>query len=361
MAYITNIDTFIYTLDIKNYEKSAENTIKRLIEAKQNSKYNEVKDIIELHKKDNDLSFVMTFDVYPNGAQFHSFILSNDSYNIKIAEFRSKNMENYPIMIRLSSEVLWSLGLKKAINQINEIITTNFGEIKASKISRADFCCHTDEFDFQNFQLDYFIGRYREDCLYRQDRRNKAMYFGSTQAESHFCRIYDKSLEIKTRKSKTWFQHVWQEHDLNIDSVWNIEFELKRKFFKTRNIETLEDFFKKMNDIWHYLMLEWMRLNIKDHSYLDQYYDEWLKIGNSKFNEHNYSGLCRFIMKDTAADQMIPQILGVITSFSARKNKLNIDESIEDILKISKSYLRQSKHMTIDQLIEDKINRIVTG
>ena len=76
------------------------------------------------------------------------------------------------------------------------------------------------------------------------------------------CRIYDKTTEIK-RSGKTWFEHLWGESGWGKGkAVTRVEFQCRRKVIRQFQIETLEDLFSKVPDLWKYLTVEWFGIRV---------------------------------------------------------------------------------------------------
>ena len=76
------------------------------------------------------------------------------------------------------------------------------------------------------------------------------------------CRMYNKTLEIK-RSGKNWFEHLWSENGWEKGKpVTRIEFQCRRKIIRMMKIETIEDLFSIVPDLWKYLTVEWLAIRI---------------------------------------------------------------------------------------------------
>jgi len=360
MGFINNIDTFIYSIDIENYDVTAELALIKLEEKKLIAKESEEKKaglFITYPTSINGYSVKVDkhFDVFPNGARMHAYIIENEHFKINIAQKRSTNKYNYPVQVRISSEALWLLGLNGAISDIHDLISHCFGKIITTKVTRADICIHTDMIPFKDMNLNMFKGRYRDDSLHRTDRKINTFYLGSKSSKTVFCRIYNKSFELEVKRNKTWFYDVWEHHGLDKDNVWNIEYEVKREFFKERNIETIDDFNAKLNDIYIYLMQKWLSINIKEYPMLDEVQALWLEISNARYNDEPLQGLTRSIISECSSEELIPQMQGLITSYAAKKGIFNTPSLMKDVFGITHSYCEQKKNMTLKQVIQKKM------
>ncbi|WDV47375.1 hypothetical protein PV797_06790 [Clostridiaceae bacterium M8S5] len=356
---IQNIDTLIASIDILEYDKTFKGLLCELARKKEEAKS---------QVKDNSFETVqinirgMFFEVFPNGSRHHAYILHNDMYELKFANYRSTNEDSYPVYVKIKSACLWEHGYKRAWQIISELIGS-IGQIITNKVTRIDLCCHTDKFNFKMSDIDNFVGRYRSDIVYRSDRNVSGFSFGTGASKTVMCRIYNKTLEVKQKNSKLWFFDIWKKQGLNIDNVWNIEFELGRKFFKQCNMETVENVFEHISSIWKYCTCEWLR-------YIDDSSSRKTRCNNDRvwselqnvFNAKDSRSLVRKTERlNRDAEKLVPSIIGYITSYLSKKNidrldckKLDIEDCMEDILSRGLQYLRDIKQKTFDEEVNRK-------
>lgn len=350
---ISNIDSIFFSLDIKDYDSNNYELLQFLESEKEASKQDRVtENIIKLGDK--------KFTVLPNGARFHAYILHNDSLELKFSQNRSKSKNNYPVSIRIKSLLLWEKGFINAyMDTIDYINTIVKGDIIAEKISRADLCCHTDKLKFENM-LDIYEnwrGNFRKVEHYFYNRKLNGFTFGSFNDLNVMCRIYDKSLEIKT-SGKTWFTDIWQKQDMDIDNVWNVEFQVGRKFFRDYNIESISDFIVHMRGIWEYLTKEWISYINLDDSNISRCSTKksWLDVQNAYLDYCNYAPIKREQQLNTSAEQLFPLLVGVLTSYGACKQKIVLDKVLVDFKKDLDKYLLDKKdNVPVEKLFYDKL------
>lgn len=350
---ISNIDSIFFSLDIKNYEKNNKELLLFLESEKEESKEDrQLENIIKLGEK--------KFTILPNGARFHAYIIHNDSLEIKLSQNRSKSKNNYPVSIRIKSLYLWEKGFLNAYMETIEYIQTIIkGDIIADKLSRADLACHTDKLKFETM-LDIhenWRGNFRKVEHYFYNRKLNGFTFGSFNDLNIMCRIYDKSLEIKT-SGKTWFNEIWTSQDMDIENVWNVEFQVGRKFFREHNIETVNDFIVHMRGIWEYLTKDWITYINLDNSRKERCTtkDEWLEIQKTYQTYCNYVPIKREKQLNKDADNLIPLLVGVLTSYGACKQKIVLDKVIDDFKDDLDRYLKDKKdNVPVEQLFYDKL------
>lgn len=350
---VVNIDTLYILVDINDYEDTSSRILEFLKEEKEKSKLllsnnSNLKHLVSINN--------MSFELLPNGSKGYAYILHNSGYEIKISKFKSRIESFSPIQIRISSEYLWANGLIKSWDIIKKWIEETFGDIEQNKVSRTDICMHTSDIDFiENYQNSY-KGAFKKTGVTYTGNNINCLTFGSRKGKNIYCRIYNKTLEIKETKRKSWFTDIWIRNNLDIEKVWNLEFELKSEFLREFNIKSVEDLENSLKDIWQYCTKEWLvkvdRVNTriercpvnKKWQEVQKVYDNFLSKGIIK----------RVKQIDMEADTLIPSIVGNITSYSARKNIIFIDKSFENLYKSTKKYLA-IKNTTFEKEVNKKI------
>lgn len=347
---ISNIDSFFFSLDFEDYTLGNKDLLEKLADSKEEAKIDRLKEVT--------VNFGgRKFKILPNGSRFHSYILHNDNLEIKLARHRSKSRNNFPVSIRLKSLYLWEKGFLNAyMETIDFIENTIKGEIIADKISRADLCCHTDEL-FPCPDLKLWRGNFRKVELFTFNRAITGFSFGTFAEKNVMCRIYDKTLEIKS-SNKTWFNEIWKKENMNINNVWNVEFQVGRKFFKDHNIDNCQDFILKMRGIWEKLTKSWINYIENDDSNISRcsIRQEWKNIQNAYLNYCLQEPIKREEQKNYDAEKLIPLLVGVLTSYGACKQNIVLDRVIEDFKKDVDKYLKEKKaNMPIEKVFYDKL------
>lgn len=328
--FVSNIDTICILLDIENYEESGKSILDILEQEKEFTKCLLTEDANYKHYIELGS---MTFELLPTGTKGYSYILQNSAYKIYIAKARSKIKNFAPIQIRISSEYLWSYGLDTSWGYIYNVIIENFGNVIKEKVCRLDLCTHVSSIDFITDYEKSYKGDFKKSQVFKTNNKINAITFGSRQNKNIYCRIYNKSLEIQEKKHKSWFIDIWQKHNLDIENVWNIEFEIKSKLLKRFNLETVKDVMKHLRDLWEFCTKEWLVKINRTNTRVERCNtnEQWLELQNT-FNYLPYAGLIeRDKQISTDADILIPSIAGFVTSYSARKNILDLDTALRKI------------------------------
>lgn len=347
---ISNIDSFFFSLDFEEYDINNQNLIERLEEEKEEAKIDRLKDIyVVLGDR--------KFKIMPNGSRFHSYILHNDNLEIKLARHRSKSKNNFPISIRIKSIYLWEKGFLNAYIATMDFITAIIkGNIISDKISRVDLCCHTDEL-FPCSDLKLWRGSFRKVELFTFNRAITGFSFGSFKEKNVMCRIYDKTLEIKS-SNKSWFNAIWEKENMNINNIWNVEFQVGRKFFKEHDIDTCQDFILKMRGIWEKLTNHWINYIELDDSNISRctVRNEWTNIQKAYLGYCLQEPIKRDKQKNYDAKKLVPQLVGILTTYGACKQKIILDNVVEEFKKDLDEYLADKKgDIPVEKLFFDKL------
>ena len=130
----------------------------------------------------------------------------------------------------------------------------------SNTVSRFDVCADI-KLSINDNNLDdisRFITRARDSNVRYSHRKFNSISWGSG---SIMCRIYDKVLEMKQKKSAEkilFFKELWGGY---LGDVTRVEFQLRRdaikSFFKGKT--DLETIIRRVGDVWQYLTNDWLR------------------------------------------------------------------------------------------------------
>lgn len=352
--YLPMVDYLSFSVDIYSYgqDKVCRGILQSLEEKKRQSSNTGLRE--EMENVTIDLCG-WAFEVLGNGSRGYAYILHNDEYEIRVSRYRSDNEDMYPIFVRIKQDALWGSTPQGAYKAIIFWLQLTFGQVKAVKISRADLCCHTDQFHFKQADIDRFRGKHRKENIRRCDRKLVGMEFGE-RTSPVFLRIYDKTKEVMEKGQKLWFFNAWENEGADITNVWNIEFELHRDFFKEINVETVEQFFQRVKDIWAYLTTEWIEfvdLNNKRFSRCTVN-KQWRKLKRQYDLEGSREQIKREKQTSIDSKMLIPQISGYMTKFGAMLKENDIRNVFKLAIKSVNDYFEQ-KGMTFQDRANEKM------
>lgn len=356
--FISNVDTIYCLVYFENYDNNidVQNTLnylkkekeKALLAVTNNALYKHMITISE-----------MSFQLFPNGSRGYSYIIRNNGYEIKIAQFSSKLKTFAPICVRISSEYLWAQGLKNSWNILQNWIVETFDNIKEVKISRVDLATHISDIDFiTNFDKVY-KGKYKKSHNFYTGKEINSLCFGSRNSDV-FCRIYNKTQEINELRHKYWFIDIWKKHNMNVDNVWNVEFEIKSNLLRMFNINSINDLLEHITALWHYCTTDWLVKVDRTNSRIERCNtcSDWIIVQNS------YNGFSskELIKRDkqilTDANALIPTICGYLTSYGAMIHETNFKKILDIILLECQKYYSK-KSTCADNVIMSKIPKFL--
>ena len=137
-----------------------------------------------------------------------SLVISRGKFNDVIAQ------------VRFSSEFLWSRSYKTgdALYEVHTFLMSIFGEYIHLQVSEVHLCADVTGYDFAQWDYEHaFVSRVRKNqALYEVgvdsvalEYRRVSMLTFSSHAAPLSCVIYNKTLEIAQKSSKTWFYDLW--------------------------------------------------------------------------------------------------------------------------------------------------------
>ena len=298
----------------------------------------------------------LSFQLLPNGSQGYAYILRNNGYEVKIAQKRAKLEAFFPIQIRISSEYLWSYGLINSWSLIYNWIVETFGNIIKNKVYRIDLCCHIADIDLITDYDKNYKGKFKNKELFYNGNNPNAITFGSRKNKKIYCRIYNKSLEIQQTKKKKWFQEIWQENKMNISNVWNIEFEIKSDILREFNLIEFNDIIKNLKELWKYCTEQFLVKIDRINSRVERCptNKEWQEIQKAYNNFDSVGIIQRNKQINLDAKALIPNIIGNITSYSARTGELDIMQVFNKIYKDSEIYFK-NKNTNFETEVKNKM------
>lgn len=357
MKYISNIDTICILVDIENYEENNKELLEYLLQEKEQAKLNAISNASYKHMINiNDIDF----EILNSGKKGYAYILHNSGYQIDIAQYKSK-LENFcPLQIRISSEYLWAYGLSDAWSMIYNWVVETFGNVISEKVCRLDLCTHVSDIDLITYYDISYKGNFKKRETFYNGKNINAITFGRRQSKNIYCRIYNKSLEVQEKKQKTWFYEIWKNNGMNIKNVWNIEFEIKSEFLRQFNIDTVNDILEHLQDLWLFCTNEWLqkidRTNIRvERCNINS---DWLEIQKAYSNFNSKGIIEKKKQIELDALVLVPNIVGNITSYSARKGNINIDEAFSNLYRDTKKYLF-NKDTSFEKEVHNK--RLILG
>ena len=337
MNKIANIDTIYILVDVEEFEQKEildylrEEKEKALLGANSTTTY---KHLISI----NDLMF----QLLPNGSQGYSYILRNNGYEIKVAQRKAKLDAFYPIQVRISAEYLWAYGILDSWSLIYNWLVETFGNVVRHKVCRIDLCCHIENIDFITNYEKVYKGKFKNKEVFYSGKQANAITFGSRKNKKIYCRIYNKTLEIQQTRKKHWFKEIWKKNNLNAKNVWNVEFELKSDILREFSLIEIPDIINNLKELWKYCTNEYLVKVDRTNQRIERcsINKEWKEIQKAYDNFNSIGLIHRNKQINIDAKALIPNIIGGITSYSARTGDLDITQAFNKIYEDSQKYFK---------------------
>jgi hypothetical protein len=241
-----NVDTLWYTFDAENYdgvmgdmlnpdEAKRHGLSERLERGKAVAEGVTLKDYIQVKLERYENPFI--FEIQAGGqAPVYGYHIRNEDMAIYFAR-RRRNDETFPIKIQINQLKLWELGVRDAYEESLDVLAKLGFIFTASKPSRIDLCVHSDQWrwnyeDFEHFEYPRNFSQDNHPTFVKLDKKTGefgTVYFGDRTRLQ--LRIYNKSKEVEDQQ-KYYFRELYDKHGMDVNGVWNHEFEVHRSYLR---------------------------------------------------------------------------------------------------------------------------------
>jgi len=304
------------------------------------------------------------FEVKDKGKGLYAYVIVDAWYHIQISPSQSKTLP--PVYIQISSDVLSRIGINDTMTDLRNVIKTLLVTLDIETVSRADL--------FVDFITDVNLETIREIEWIRRAKKLHRYWMETTFTGWSIglgggisARLYNKTKEIEI-SHKEYLKSIWQLKGWSEgQTVWRLEFELKRDFLKQMSVNTLSDLINICNDLWRYCTNDWLRLVIEGDSENRNRWDThplWNMLQQVKHQPGDYTGIMRSISKGRIPNErkLFLTGLGYLTAYAAMKGFDSIDEFtvlgfLSDMRIYLKSYIKDMDiYEDYTDYLETKIN-----
>ncbi|MDO8141426.1 MAG: hypothetical protein Q6358_07990 [Candidatus Brocadiales bacterium] len=299
------------------------------------------------------------FEVKDKGGGKYSYILVDSWYQIQISA--SKKGIVPTVYVQIKSELLNCFGPYYSVYKLREIVDKLLIVIVEESISRADiFVDFVTDMDLENIDKQSWVTMAKDTTKHWKGKVFTGLSIG--MGGVIYARLYDKTVEIE-KSGKYYLKEFWDKMGWDKkQSVWRLEFQLKREFLGQMSATKFSDILERINDIWRYCTCDWLRLAIDDKTINRtrwKIYPLWEMIQQVRFMEGVSMGIKREVdMARIPSDKTLFQNgVGYITAFVAREGYDSLDEeTIKKFLAQAKSYLKEKTFGNCEAYLETKIN-----
>jgi len=283
------------------------------------------------------------FTVRPVGFPRYAYVLKNSDLDIWIS---SKNGMPFPnVYVYCWPIMIASLGIDATVDFVRALLEEHLGLITCEKVSRVDMYADFPGVSLTLEDMTKFVtsAGSRNIRLVKKDEVS-GIRFGNG---SIVARVYDKTREIKKHK-KDYMYEVWDGVEKG-ETVWRVEFQLRRKMLKECSIESFDDFVDKSGSIWKYLTEEWLSMREFDNENTTRRSTTgfWENVQSVRSFKGKVSGKVRETRRKASIAHLIKVIKGCITSIGAllslEKSVVTLEWLLGWIIRKVKEELAQSE------------------
>ena len=192
------------------------------------------------------------FSMSGKGSRGYEYVLMNDDVTVQLAE-RAAGGAVYPeIRVTWRSSYLWRYGWRAAYIRVRDWVY-GWAVVKGKKVSRADATIDVNralpEVNLRAGEVISYAQKKKE--FYIQHHLTGLSETGYSFGQGDLmCRVYDKRIEIE-HSQKAWFMDLWRKAGWNGESsVTRVEFQMRRDFLRSMQIETVKDLNQSQSGIY---------------------------------------------------------------------------------------------------------------
>ncbi len=196
----------------------------------------------DISYSNKDLKVSISNQVFEFNGKAQGFYWFTHLDNFVTVGFKDKltNRGLNDIQIQFTAVGIYTLGIKALLRYVDDIfkeVTTDY-----KPITRIDLNVFIQS-DLSWLDKDMFVSRKRKYTTHLKEVSSKyrlqTLYIGK---EPFLLRLYDKKEELKnSKKNELMYEYFLNNGFTREDDIFNLEFEIHRKYLKTYNIDSVED------------------------------------------------------------------------------------------------------------------------
>lgn len=357
--YLFNVDTFWYNIDVENYDEIMDLYFRSvLVDGKDHLEEYGLSKPYEI-----DLPYYETklsFDIEKGQPPLYYGSLRNNDVAIYFSKFYPKGGKQYPIKVQINQEILWEKGLKTAVTETREILHMLGFSLGNGRVNRIDLACHSDQWQWnlydvreleypRNFSKTNFPNFY---SLNPFTLEFETMTIGTRHRL--FLRIYNKS-RLQEKQQKQIFKDLYEKNNMDVDSVWNIEFECGREYLKTlqdsQGVHVFNDLdymldHDKLSVLWNDLM--------KNFNHTSAHWTQLSKGDKNRFQQTDEI-VSRKKINDYSLDREVAQIRGRLMKFLIWHEDNEVEHAMNEFLSRMVDYEKEkNKSFSLETMNKKK-------
>lgn len=196
------------------------------------------------------------------GKRFFSWHLQRTEFHLFLARNPEPSAKTPNVSVSFNARTLWEIGPHAAFQLIVDWINQLGGSVHGAHISRLDVAA-----DFvveggitYEFIKQHLVTHCENRNVHEAGTATETIYIGAL-GSPQMLRIYDKTRELAKSPTKTWLREIWG--DVGLQTVFRIEFQLRREALRAYGINALEDL-NKVGGLWACLTRDWVSIRNLD-------------------------------------------------------------------------------------------------
>jgi len=197
------------------------------------------------------------FNIKPGRRGPYNLILDNSQLSLFL-DNSAPVISSPSVYVQLKSEFIWSAGVRAAYHKTLELVRWIYGgNLETEKISRADlFADLVYPRGFKSNDITNFVTRAKIKTTHHEGNTVTGFTIGRDYLTA---RIYDKVLEAQKHR-KEWLYDLWNLSGNSKESIWRVEFQLRRQALGQFGIESFDDLLKASSSVWAYCTGKWLSM-----------------------------------------------------------------------------------------------------
>jgi hypothetical protein len=268
--------------------------------------------------------------VEPRAFGRYPFLLSTEHGRIGVTDSTSLPA----LRIQPLAEHLHAVGPRASLAWFEDLAASFTDDLRLSA-SRLDVFS-----DWHGLVLDAddrhrFVGRAKRLDTHEDAGALTGFEFGRRKTQTVAARIYDKSLDMKT-KGALWWPQVWGDAYEPGRQVVRVEVEFGRKGLTQYGVDTALQALDAAPDLWLTATTDWLSLRAPSGDATRSRWPvdtDWLTIQRPTFAEHAI-GLDRVLdgRSQGLLRMLLPGLVGYLASFCALVGASNLDDALGELL-----------------------------
>ena len=264
------------------------------------------------------------FHIKPHGSRSHEWLIEGNGFTLSIGKWL-KPIARPSVIAEIRSQALWELSPEGAVRFLRALLNGCGARLVLMKPSRADLCVDllVPSDIWTPEMMSYKVTRAKDAAMFFYLTSMKGLSIGHGKM---LARLYDKPLEIIQKSKKIWMYDIWKIEKVPEDKrIIRVEFQLRREMLKELNLETVEELFMRLGNIWVYCTEKWLKFRDRPglQSHQRKTLPFWVSVQNGFKGAQGAEPLVSVKALAAAKKHLSQQAYGLLTSAMAVQHEEN--------------------------------------